>query len=243
MPAEEVLIMVVTHMLSGVCTAGFCLHPHPTSHLAWVRPVKEHGSLLLGDLTDAEGRVIQCDDVVALNLIKHRPDPPHAEDWTTDFIFHRPRLLRRLEGDKRARFLAGHLDKAPQKVLGPQPSRSLCLVRPERCWASFTMDTYSLKYEARIGFTLDGIPHQRASTPRGIPVTDLKWRALGRRWLEEDGVEELSLDETGLQKRLRAPEIFLSLGLGRSYRGESWLLVIGVHTVPDYQAEIDYTQL
>ncbi len=243
MPAEEVLIMAMTRMLSGVCTAGLSLHPHPSSHLAWVRPVKEHGSLLLGDLTDAEGRVIQCSDVVALNLIRHRPHPPHAEDWTSDFIFHRPRLLRRLEGEKRARFLTGHVDKAPQEVLGPQPSRSLCLVRPERCWASFTLDPHSLKYEARIGFTLDGAPHQRANSARGIPVTDLKWRALGRHWLEDDGAEKISLDEARLQKRLGAQDTFLALGLGRSYRGESWLLVIGVHTVPDYQAEIDYTQL
>lgn len=243
MPAKEVLIMAMTRMLSGVCTAGFTLQSHPSSHLAWVRPVKEHGSLLLGDLTDAEARVIQCSDVVELNLIRHRPRSPHAEDWTSDFIFHRPRLLRQLEGEKRARFLAGHLDKAPQEVLGPQPSRSLCLVRPERCWASFTLDPYSLKYEARIGFALDGASNQGANSARGIPVTDLKWRALGRRWLENDGVKDLSLDETRLQKRVGAQEIFLALGLGRSHQGKSWLLVIGVHTVPDYRAEIDYTNL
>jgi hypothetical protein len=242
MSAQEVLIMAMTHMLAGVCTAGFTRQPHPISHLRWVRPVKEHGSLLLGDLTDADGRVIQLGDVVELRLQKPRPQPPHAEDWITDFIYHRPRLSRRLEGERRARFLAEHLDQAPGDVLGQNPSRSLCLIRPDRLWARFDLDPYSLKYQARIGFTLQGIRHAQANAPRGIPVTDLKWRALGRNWLGRTG-GELLLDEGVLQERLKAQEIYLALGLSRDYQGQVWLLVIGVHAVPDYEIEIDYENL
>ena len=32
-------------------------------------------------------------------------------------------------------------------------------------------------------------------------------------------------------------------GLSRGYQGQLWLLVIGVHVVPDYRAEIDYANL
>ena len=239
MPKQEVLIMALTHMLSGVCTAGFTRQPHPLSRLAWVRPVKEHGSLLLGDLTDTEGRVIQCGDVVEFPLLCHRPDPPHAEDWTCEFIYQRPRLLRQLAGERRARFLVDHLDQAPHEILGPKPSRSLCLVRPDRIWACFSRDAYSLKYQARIGFAIDGIPHHPSNSPRGIPVTDIKWRALGRNWFGDEG-GELTLDETALRDRLEVQDLFLALGLSRSYEGRIWTLVIGVHTVPDYQADIDY---
>jgi hypothetical protein len=242
MSAQEILILAMTHMLSGVCTAGFTQQPHPRSHYAWVRPVKEHGSLLLGDLTDAEGRVLQCGDVVALHLLRHRPNPPHAEDWTCEFIFQRPRLLRRLEGERRARFLTRHLDQAPREVLGPEPSRSLCLVRPDRIWANFALDPYSHKYQARIGFTVERLPHHQGNSPRGIPVTDIKWRALGRSWIG-DGGGELALDDTALKKRLEVDEVFLALGLSRSYEGTIWPLVIGVHPVPDYQVEIDYRDL
>jgi hypothetical protein len=242
MPAQEILVMVMTRMLSGVCTAGFTRQRDPVSHLRWIRPVKERGTLLLGDLTDGDGRVIQPGDVVELHPRQPRPDPPHAEDWITDFIYHRPRLLRRLEGERRARFLREHLDQAPADVLGREPVRSLCLVQPDRLWARFDLDPYSYKYQARIGFTLPEARHPQANSTRGVPVTDVKWRALGRTWLEPtEG--KLLLDESALRARLKAQEIYLALGLSRGFKGQLWLLAIGVHVVPDYQVEIDHANL
>jgi hypothetical protein len=114
-------------------------------------------------------------------------------------------------------------------------------VRPDKLWATFSLDPYSLRYQARIGFTIAGIPHQ-ASSSRGISVTDLKWRALGRSWLGDTG-GELTLNENELGDRLGVEEIYLALGLSRSYQGKIWTLVIGVHTVPDYPMEIDYGNL
>ena len=242
MPAEEVLIMAVTRMLSGVCTACFTPEPHDFSHLRWARPVKESGSLILGDLTDASGRVIQCCDVVEMHIGQAHPSPPHVEDRITDFVYHRPRVLRRLEGKRRARFLSEHLDKTPEDVVGEHPSRSLCLVRPERFWARFKLDAYSRKYQARMGFILDGVSHPQPAAPRGVSVTDLKWRALGRTWMPPTG-GVLQLDEDEVNQRLEADDIYLALGLSRDYRGKTWLLVIGVHLEPDYQVEIDYQNL
>jgi hypothetical protein len=244
MSPQEVLVMAMTKMLTGVCTAGFSREPDPASglRLRWVRPVKEHGSLLLGDLTDVDGRVIQIGDVIEFHLQKPRPNPPHVEDQVADFIFHRPRLLRRLEGERRAGFLAAHLDQAPQDILGRNPTRSLCLIRPERLWARFELDPYSLKYQARLGFTLADASHPQAGAPRGAPVTDVKWRALGRTWLGRGG-GELLLGDGALRERLAASDIYLSLGLSRGYQDKLWLMVIGVHVVPDYQVEINYADL
>jgi hypothetical protein len=50
--------------------------------------------------------------------------------------------LRRLEGDKRSRFFAKYLDRAPEDVL-IHHTRSLCLVQPEWVEAHFSLDTYS----------------------------------------------------------------------------------------------------
>jgi hypothetical protein len=241
MPVQEVLIMAVTRMLSGVCTAGLIREADPVTRLRWVRPVKEYDTLLLGDLTDAQGRVIQMDDVVELDLLRPRPQPPHCEDWITDWIQRRPRPVRRLEGERRARFLAEHLDQAPSDVL-ERGTRSLCLVRPKQIWAHFSLDPFSGKYQARLGFILDGVRHPKAQAESGVPVTDLRWRALGRRWLGTTG-GTLQLSHQELCVRLGAEEIYLSLGLSRSYQGQTWLLVIGVHCVPDYIVEIDYQHL
>lgn len=140
MVLQHILVMAVTRMLSGVCMAGFTAQPHPQSHLCWLRPVKAHDTLQLGDITDAQRRVLQCFDVVELELIKPRPEPPHCEDWIVEFVRRRPRVARRLEGPKRDTFLAEHLDRAPEEVL-IHHTRSLCLVRPDALWARFALAT------------------------------------------------------------------------------------------------------
>jgi len=90
-----------------------------------------------------------------------------------------------------------------------------------------------------MGFQLEGGGnHPRATSSRGVPVTDLKWLGLGRTWLPAAG-GSLSLDEETLLERLGAEEIYLALGLSRTWEGEFWPLVVGVHVVPDYEAEME----
>jgi hypothetical protein len=233
MPREEILILAMTKMHSGICTAGFTRERHAITGLRWVRPVREFCTVQLGDMTVDDGRSIQCGDVVELALIKPRPDPPHVEDWLVDFVHHRPAVLRRLEGKRRSRFFPKYLDRAPEEVL-VQHARSLCLVKPGQVWVRFSLDAYSLKYEARMGFVLGGdVNHPRATSRRGVSVTDLKWRRLGRSWLGSDG-GTLTLDHDTLLERLGAEELYLVVGLSRSWQGEYWPLVVGVHAVPDY---------
>jgi len=238
MPRQEVLILAMTKMLSGICTAGFTRERDPVTSLRWVRPVRDFCTVQPGDMTDADGRLVQCCDVIELNIVEPRPDPPHVEDWMVDFIHQRPRFLRRLEGERRAQFFPKHLDQAPGDVLAHH-TRSLCLVEPERVWVRFSQDPYSGKYEARMGFVLDGeVNHPRATTHRGVSVTDLKWRALGRSWLGDRG-GTLALDHEPLFRRLGARALYLTVGLSRNWQGEHWPLVVGVHVVPDYEAQVD----
>ncbi len=236
MPPQQVLILAMTKMLSGICTAGLTREPDPTTGLRWVRPVRDFGTILSGDMTDADGRLVQCGDVVELNLVEPRPNPPHVEDWLADFVRHRPRLLRRLEGEKRAGFFTRYLDRAPEDVL-VHHTRSLCLVQPEQVWARFSLDAYSGKYEARMGFVLAGdVNHPQTMKRRGVSVTDLKWHALGRVWMGEKG-GYLTLDHDALFERLGAEALYLAVGLSRNWQGEYWPLVVGVHAVPDYETE------
>jgi hypothetical protein len=233
MPRQEVLVLAMTKMLSGICTAGLTRERDPVTGLRWVRPVREFDTIQPGDMTDVDGRSVQCCDVVELNLIAPRPDPPHVEDWLTDFVRNRPRLLRRLEGEKRAGFFSEYLDRAPEDVL-VYHTRSLCLVQPKRVWARFSLDTYSGKYQARMGFVLTGdVNHPRTTSQRGVSVTDLKWRALGWSWLGERS-RYLALDHDALFERLNAEALYLAVGLSRNWQGEYWPLVVGVHVVPDY---------
>ena len=247
MPTREVLLLAMTRMRSGICVAGFTPEPDPVTGLKWVRPVRDFDTVQPGDMSDADERLFQCGDVVALHLLEPCPDPPHVEDWLTDFVYYRPRLLRRLEGNKRAAFFSHYLDRAPQDVV-IHCSRSLCLVQPRNVCAHFSLDTYSAKYQARMSFELAGTSQQGEPTcepwrtdTRGIPVTDLKWRALGKSWLHGAG-GQLTLENGSLCDRLKVDTLYLTVGLSRAWKGRCWPLVVGVHTVPDYREPVDLSQ-
>jgi hypothetical protein len=238
MPIQEVLMLAVTRMLGGVCIAGMTSEPDPVSGLRWVRPIREFGHVLPGDISTADGAVLQPFDVVAFNLLQPHSAPPHCEDWTTDFVQHRPRIVRRLEGDRRTRFLQKHLDAAPRQVLDSQ-QRSLCLIRPEWIKACFRLDGYSGQFDARLSFGLAGRSYLGSYAKGGLSVTDLKWRALGRAYLPPAG-GWVEYDAGDLEARLGIEQVYLAIGLTRIYQGRCWPIVVGVHTVPDYEAAVDY---
>lgn len=243
------VMLAVTKMQTGVCIAGV----RRDDPAIWVRPVRDFGSILLGDVTyppipGAAGapsrRVMRPFDVVEFALGHARHEPPFVEDWTCDFAHRRPRLLATLPASERAALLDAAA--CPPAALFTQERRSLGALAVEHLTAKFHLDTYSGKYEARLAFA--GLPASDADAP----CTDLKWRALGRRLLqghlavheEQGGVRALTLADAELRAALGGVErVWLALGLSRAYRGRSWPLVVGVHTLPDYEADIDYSIL
>ncbi len=225
MTSDRVVVLAVTKMLSGMCTGGVSL-----STGKWVRPVKQFGTVLLGDLTYRDKSVMRPFDVVEFSLVKPRPKPPHIEDWVCDFVRARPNRADHVHDP--LRFLEQHSEPdSPDQILRAQ--RSLALFEPTEVEATFRMDAYSGKYDARVETPQTG--------DRPLPVTDIKWRALGRRLLA--GREDLRLSSDDIRERVGAQRVFVALGLGRMYEGRCWPLVVGVHTWPDYEAEIDYREL
>ena len=238
MPAQEILILAVTQMLGGVCLAGMSTEAEPTTGLRWIRPVREFGHVLLGDITAVDGTVIRPFDVAEFRLLQARPSPPHIEDWITGFARPRVRVVRRLEGERRAAFLRKYIDPDPASVLENQ-ARSLCLVRPDWIGASFELDAYTGKFEARLAFAL-GQHRYLGAREAGVSATDLRWRALGRTWLPESG-GLLEFDIDALRARLGLQDLFLAIGLTRAFQGAYWPIVVGVHLVPDYDVVVDYS--
>lgn len=240
MPAQEVLILAVTRMQAGVCLAGMTQEPDPVTGLRWVRPVREYGHVLLGDVTTPEGTLLRPFDVVEFSLTRHCPDPPHVEDWIAD-LRQRPRVARRLEGERLVKFLHKHLDRAPEQVLLRQ-ERSLCLLKPDWVKGVFRLDGYTASLDARLSFGLGPRQYQGSIPKGGLAVTDLRWRALGRSWLPPEG-GWVDFDQGDLEARFSIQEIYLAVGLTRSHEGSYWPIIIGIHTLPDYQAVVDHNNL
>lgn len=223
--SESVVVLAVTKMLSGMCTGGIGMLSGE-----WVRPVKDFGTVLMGDLTYKDRTVMRPFDIVKFPLIKPRPNPPHKEDWTCNFARVRPELTGRL--DNSIWFLEKHSEpSAPEQII--KNERSLALFLPSKIDAAFTRDNYSGSYDARLKIPELG--------DRPIPVTDIKWRALGRKLLGSSEHLILSFDQ--IRERLEVSKIFIALGLSRLHEGKHWPLVIGVHTWPDYITEIDYRNI
>lgn len=254
---ERIVVLAVTKMLSGMCVGGVSLDSGK-----WIRPVKEFSSILPGDLRYPDRTYMQPFDVVELSLSKYRPQPPHVEDWVCDFVRERPVLVRHLDEPEREDFLKCHAESDGLAQLDAG-EWSLCLLEPQEAQALFAMDDYSGKYDVRLHFPMLG--------ERAAPVTDVKWRALGKRLLESspsvsEGVRGRSaampedpspaLPETGREQRGRlrlkpheiaerigVKTIYPAIGLSRLHEGNYWRLIIGVHCAPDYEAEIDYGNL
>src|SRR5262245_53046305 len=233
-PSHDMLILAVTRMRGGVCVAGMAGAPDAPSRLRWVRPVKTRGQLLPGDIRYPDGALMRLGDVVDWRQGPPRPEPPHIEDVLVDPVRERATLLRRLDPARRARFCATHLDTAPEDVLFNE-TRSLCLLRPAALRATWSHDLYSGHYEARIAFQAGRF----ATDERGIPATDLAWRALVRRWLA--GQARLELDATALRERIG--DVYLAIGRGRAFEGRRWLLVVGMHAAGLPEVEIGQTEL
>ncbi|MCL5103083.1 MAG: hypothetical protein M1133_03060 [Armatimonadetes bacterium] len=222
MTQEPVVVLAVTKMLSGMCTGGISLTGEK-----WIRPVKEFGTVLPGDLAYPDRTAIRPFDIVKFSLTKPFPRPPHVEDWVCDFVHSRPTLVGRL--DQYLWFLEKHSEPdSPEQVLHGE--RSLALFEPSQAEALFAQDSYSGKYEARLKLPEMG--------ERPVPVTDIKWRALGRRLLGSS--QALVMTSQNLRDRFDFGRIFVALGLSRLHEGKHWPLIVGVHTWPDYGAEVDY---
>ena len=210
--------------------------PDQVTGLRWVRLVKEQGRMETKDLDAPDAQVLRPFDVVEFNLLRPRPNPPRIEDWIADFDRVPPQVVRHLEGERRSRFLRKYSDTAPRQVLVAQ-QRSLCLIKPDSITGSFRQKPDSAHLEARLAFKLEGRAYRGSFTKGGFATTDPVWLALGSRWLP-DGGGWADFDEGILQARYGIEEVYLVIGLSRSLQRRFEPVIVGVHTVPEYQVPI-----
>ena len=236
MPTSDVLILAVARQPGGLTIAGMTTERDPTTGLRWVRPTLGGGPWQLDALKYDDGTLVRPGDVVRLALGPFQSPSPHIESVEADPGSEPLERVRQLSGERRASFFAGHLDPSPRDVLSAR-SRSLCLVRPDHLTATIEFEQETGHFDTKLAIAIaTGATHEDG-TPRylrsreDIVVTDVYWRALAREWLGDE--EFMEVDESELRERLG--EIYVVLGL--SPKGAP--RVLGVHTVPDYQASLD----
>lgn len=231
---QEVVLLAVTKMRAGFCLAGIV----PGSG-RWVRPVKDFGILQSGDILYPDRSPLSVFDRVALTCSKPRPQLPHTEDWICDFVRARPERMASLVDEARSLFLRTHAETDVTPVVS-RFERSLLLASvpdPDELIVSFTLDAATGKLDARLACSA-------LSLTASVPVTDLRWRALGRKLLTEQQVPSLHQSITSFftERGVNVEQVYLALGLSREFEGRLWPLVVGVHCIPDFTVPLDLRQ-
>ncbi len=237
---KDLVILAVTKMHGGICTAGI------DADGTWVRPVRPTPRrvgecdtitdycLLPVDFFHGGQSHLVTGAVSRIWLSSHAPFRPHIEDWTLD-LRRKPQLLRKLSEIGQAEFLARHCE-SDLSALVAHEDRSLGLFLPDSFTFNFGMNQSGTDISVRAAVTVGG--HRFSE----IGCTDLRLRALGRNLLEKSSGAPRSLNQVDFERRGKQ-FTYLALGLSRLYRGKHWLIVVGVHTIPELDVAIDYRRL
>jgi hypothetical protein len=237
---KDLTILAVTKMHGGVCTAGIDQSGN------WIRPVRPASEqrsleqsitdycLLPIDFFHGGKSHLVSMGITRFWLAAHQPAPPHTEDWTID-LTRKPQSIGKLSTDEQADFLAAHVE-ADLDELDPSHERSLGLYRPSSFEFSFGLNRLGEDVAVRATFRVGG--RQMVD----VGCTDLKVRALGRLLLQKAGGSEQVLTNDDFRRRGKQ-ETYLAVGLSRLYRNKHWPIIVGVHSIPELEVEIDYAKL
>jgi hypothetical protein len=239
--SKDITTLAITKMHGGVCTAGI------DDNGRWVRPVRpaaeqssratgatDYSLLPIDFFHGGKSHLVNL-GVTRIYLTEHAPVPPHVEDWIID-PRKKPEFLRKLAPAEQQDFLSSHSEPGIARLL-PTQAASLCLVRP---------DHFSFLF--RVGPTGDNVSVRSSFTTgtdemRDIACTDLRMRVLGRSLvLGKSHEAEFRLSDEDFRRRGKT-ETYLAVGLSRLYQSRHWLLVVGVHSIPELDVEIDYARL
>ena len=238
--AKDLVILAVTKMHGGVCTAGI------DADGTWIRPIRPTGKrvgecdtitdycLLPMDFFHGEKSHPVNGGVSRVWLLSHTPAKPHIEGWRLD-LRYKPQLPRKLSENEPAEWLVRH-SESDLSALIPDEDRSLAICLPESFSFSFAMNQSGTDISVRTAFTLEGRHFS------DIRCTDLRMRALGRNLLEKSSGIPCSLSQAEFERRGKCLT-YLALGLSRRFHGKHWLRVIGVQTTPELDVPVDYGRL
>lgn len=230
----KVVILAVTKMQGDrICIAGI------NEESQWVRPVREYPQHMeINDIFDKNTKkpIYEVFNVVEIPVTKKTGVSPHTEDVLID-LEKNPQVVGKIPVPEREAFLIKHCENElfkgqsePINELLEKSNRSLILVGP----AKLHRAVLKIDKTPRLDFDIPGYANNVSR-----PCTDLKFIALCKHIVEEKKAQEVIFDSAQLASVLRADKIFLGLGLSRKFEGAFHTMIVGLHTIPDYDSEDD----
>ncbi len=232
---QPVTITDLTRMQGDhICVAGYlrdgtCIRPR----FQW-KPLTESWVWLRDRV------VIRPFAEVELELLEHKPHPPHSEDWWVNPTYYR--LLRFLKPEKQIALLEKIEDISVDSIFGApirqengwfidagQGKRSLGTVKVNVGKVGFAALPDG-RWDYRIAFT------DSTDTQYRLAVTDLAFRCYLDHTRTQEGIPP---DKTAkrLTELFQAATVYLRIGLARGwekYPDRCHLQITGVYSFPDY---------
>jgi hypothetical protein len=220
-----------------VCIAGI------TDDRRIIRPEFDNAAIMEDWLFKDDKPIVKPFVRVKIDLLEHRPDPPHTEDW----IIHpnHKKFERELALDERHGLLEEIASTSATDIFGieighehglgffipyGQGTRSLGTLRPRLIY-DFVHTIYDAKLDYRLGF------RDWQNQDYRLKITDLSLRYYvdHLRIQEQMSYQQISDQITNV---LKSSQVFLQLGLARGgwdqHPGFCHLQINGVYTFPDY---------
>lgn len=225
---KTLIITDVTRMSDdNVCIAGY------DDSLTCIRPVLSRGQLKKKHLFCADKLIIFPGAKIVFNFGAGVSQPPHIEDiiFEEASIESRGRVIARQWREFLTRTTARNVDElftnieercVPPGSAGP----SIGTIMPAEA-LTLSCDYYKDPPRPKMKFV-----DQSGIVKTNVPITDLAFRSLFDFYLEKykgDCEKTVKL----LNNEFTDHDIYLRLGLSRSFRGCCWLQVNGIHTFPD----------
>ncbi len=238
---RRIVITDLTRMHGDrVCLAGYPVEGDDAQ--ACVRPTLRYGQIVEPWLLSGREAVVRPFAVVELDLLEHRPHPPHAEDWVVDGRYRVRRGM--LAPEERVEFLAALDDGSVGGIFGTpvheergwfvragEGERSLGTVRPEGVVnVTFAFRPERGRWEYRLAFgDADGRVYNLA-------VTDLAFRYFLDHLCDEQRLTPGQAGRRLLTALQGAERLYLRVGLARGghHPDRCYLQINGVYSFPDY---------
>jgi hypothetical protein len=241
--AKQRIVVTDLTRMSGerVCLAGYPLDAPERDRC--VRPEFRYGSPTESWLFARGTVAVRPFAVVELDLLEHRPDPPHTEDWIVDERCRRPHgllpeaerrtLLDRLDDGAVAAIFGAEIHQDPAWwVAAGTGNRSLGTVRPANvAGIVFAQKPGRPTWDYRLVFD------DAAGRRYNLAVTDLAFRFHLDHLRDREGLSPARAIGATMARLRAAEAVFVRVGLTRGFGdrpNRRHLQITGVYSFPDY---------
>lgn len=219
----KLLVLAATKHHNGYCIAGV------NTDLEWSRPVvRKRGKrpLKKSHVFEDGHWISKKRNIVRYEAKKYYKYVPHSEDFLFDES-KGPKFIKQIDTDDFKKIIS-ELDESKKITNGIKDylinnRRSLMLVKPNEIECKTRTTDHGR--QCRIKFSLNENEYD-------FTCTNLRWR----KFIRDNNLKEGN-------ELLNNRESYFSIGLTREYEGEYWPLVIGVHTFPKFEIEVNHSNL